>query len=85
MNKKKKNIFQSWGSYLGLMVSFIVILQVRVFRVLITEGNIEENYICNLLPFFSCTYTLIVIIIVILVTGFIGGGVFQNKGESNSA
>lgn len=67
------------------MISFIVILQVRVFRVLITEGNIEENYICNLLPFFSCTYALIVIVIVILVTGFIVGGILQNKEESNSA
>ncbi len=85
MEQEKRNIFKSWGGYAGLVTSFIIILQIRVFRVLITEGSIEENYACNLLPFFNCINILIAIIIIILLIGFIIGGIFQSREANNNA
>ncbi len=83
MKQKRRNFFQYWGNYIGLVISFIIILQVRIFRVLIVEGVVEENYICRLLSSFSCINVIIAIIILILLTGFVMGGIFQGKQKNN--
>lgn len=78
-NKSNKNIFKLGGSYLGLFVGFIASIQIKISRLLVTEGVTEADCAFKPISSISCPNLALTIILVFCLLGFLIGGLIHKR------
>jgi hypothetical protein len=72
-------LFKSAGGYIGLLVGFILSLQIKMNRIFLLEGGRDFDCYWGSKSGFSCSNLALSIIILFLILGFIAGGLIQKK------
>ena len=72
-------IFKLPGSYIGLFIGLIFALQFKTNRMFLLEGSRDFSCDWNPIKGLSCSHLVMISIILLLVVGFVIGGIINKK------